>query len=78
MTRCLAVGLFVVLTADLHAEDPARQRVYDNRLTPIENPPPLLADYPKFIEAVARVATHVSLSDGERKTQDLRLVDIKR
>src|SRR5438067_1058686 len=27
-------------------------RVYDNRLTLLENPPPLLADYPEFVEPV--------------------------
>src|SRR5690349_8694812 len=27
-------------------------RVYENRLTLLENPPPLLADYPEFIEPV--------------------------
>jgi hypothetical protein len=33
------------------AED-ANSRVYENRLTPLENPPPLLADFPEFVEPV--------------------------
>ena len=31
-----------------------------------------------FLEAVARAATHVTIAEGDRKTQDLRLLDIKR
>jgi hypothetical protein len=27
-------------------------RIYENRLTPLDNPPPLLADYPEFVEPV--------------------------
>jgi len=34
-------------------EPPARaRRVYQNRLTPLVNPPPLLADYPEFVQPV--------------------------
>src|SRR3954471_5039856 len=32
--------------------DDANSRVYENRLMPLENPPPLLADYPEFVEPV--------------------------
>ena len=31
-----------------------------------------------FLEAVARAATHVTIADGDRKTLDLKLLDIKR
>jgi hypothetical protein len=35
---------------------PAQQtRKYDNRLTPLKDPPPLLADYPDFIEPIKEV-----------------------
>ena len=33
-----------------------RERTYENRITPIENPQPLLADYPEFVEPVQEVA----------------------
>jgi Isochorismatase family len=31
-------------------------RVYENRLTPVKNPKPILADYPQFVEPVHEVA----------------------
>jgi hypothetical protein len=37
------------------AASPARTRIYENTLTPIENPAPLLADYPEFIEPVVEL-----------------------
>lgn len=37
------------------APSPAKTRVYRNTLTPIENPAPLLADYPEFIEPVVEL-----------------------
>ncbi|MEX2119443.1 MAG: isochorismatase family protein [Pirellulales bacterium] len=46
------------------AGEPAA-RVYQNRLTPIENPPPLLADYPEFVEPVQDV----------RRFESPRLID---
>lgn len=43
-----AVALFAIVAI---AAEPA-PRVYDNRLTLLENPSPLLADYPEFVEPV--------------------------
>src|SRR5205823_11551035 len=40
--------VFVVLAGG----DEPGSRTYDNRLTLLENPPPLLADYPEFVEPV--------------------------
>jgi hypothetical protein len=37
------------------ASDPLPPRVYQNRLTPIENPKPILADYPEFVQPVEEV-----------------------
>ena len=36
------------------AADPAR-RTYQNVLTPLENPPPLLGDWPEFVQPVEEV-----------------------
>jgi len=33
-------------------------RIYENRLTPIANPPPLLADYPEFVEPVRELTRY--------------------
>jgi len=38
------------------AGDEAATRVYENRLTPIRDPQPLLADFPKFVEPIREVA----------------------
>ena len=47
--------LFVLVMSGLAfpvgADEPAA-RSYENRLTLLENPPPLLADYPEFVEPV--------------------------
>jgi hypothetical protein len=45
LSMIAALGLGTLLLAD-------EPRVYDNRLTLLENPPPLLADYPEFVEPV--------------------------
>ncbi len=34
---------------------PARQRTYENRLTLLQNPKPLLADYPEFVQPIVEV-----------------------
>ena len=34
------------------ADEPPLTRTYSNTLTPLKNPPPLLADYPEFVEPV--------------------------
>src|SRR6476659_8592081 len=45
---CAAVLILVSIAA---AQESAT-RAYDNTLTPIKNPKPLLADYPEFVEPV--------------------------
>jgi nicotinamidase-related amidase len=45
MTACLVIAAGAALLL-------ADSRVYENRLTPIANPKPLLADHPEFIEPV--------------------------
>jgi Isochorismatase family len=47
----LAMSFALVSLATSIADEPSG-RIYDNRLTPIENPRPLLADYPEFVEPV--------------------------
>ena len=46
--RATCLALMICLSAA--AEEPGR--VYENRLTPLADPPPLLADYPEFVEPV--------------------------
>src|SRR5215813_3233330 len=46
-----AMSVFCSFSTSGLAED-AGPRVYENRLTLLENPPPLLADYPEFVEPV--------------------------
>src|SRR5579864_5740996 len=48
--RVLAVLLLGVRVAV--AEEPGRTRVYANRLVPLHDPTPLLADHPDFVEPV--------------------------
>jgi len=54
--RCplFAIALTVVWSSLSIADDAVRpaSRTYENRLTPLEAPSPLLADYPEFVEPV--------------------------
>jgi nicotinamidase-related amidase len=53
MTHLLVAMMSIVPLSigSVRAEQP-QPRTYENRLTPLDNPPPLLADYPEFIEPV--------------------------
>jgi hypothetical protein len=51
--------------ADTPQPTPGSARVYDNTLTPIKNPKPLLADFPQFVEPVIE----------SRRFEAARLVD---
>jgi hypothetical protein len=73
--KSCSVGVsFIVLTALLcpfqriHAEDLSAERMYDNRLTPITDPLPLLADHPEFVEPILERRYYESsvLVDDER------------
>ena len=44
--------LVLAWTALAAAQDGASERVYSNKLVKLENPPPLLADYPEFMQPI--------------------------
>ena len=48
---CAVLACFGTATRALAGEQPAAQQ-YENRLTPLANPRPILADHPEFIEPV--------------------------
>ncbi len=58
--RSIALASIVVgstvCAAPPRGPDDSPSRVYDNRLTPIAEPQPLLADFPQFVEPVREVA----------------------
>jgi hypothetical protein len=59
--RILTAWLLAALaTAAVAAGEEATARTYDNRLTPISNPPPLLADHPEFVEPIRETARYES------------------
>jgi hypothetical protein len=47
-------GLLLVLALPVFAEEKSA-RVYENRLTPLKQPPPLLADHPEFVAPIHEV-----------------------
>lgn len=56
LALCILPAL-VSLLVEAHAEEAAQgresaARIYEHRLTQLENPPPLLADYPEFVAPV--------------------------
>jgi nicotinamidase-related amidase len=53
MYRLLSLTPFVLLVGTAAAAD---TRTYDNRLTPIKDPKPLLADHPDFVEPIKELA----------------------
>ncbi len=50
LSRAVAVTLATLAGPDLHADDLDARRDYVNRLTPIADPAPLLADHPEFVQ----------------------------
>lgn len=56
---CPVRGICLVLlglAATVRANDPAPSRTYENRLTPITDPKPILADHPEFVEPITETA----------------------
>lgn len=68
-----ALGAVVVaLTVQAAAgADGAKARVYENRLTPLADPKPLLADYPEFVEPVREAARFEAPTLVDDKDADL-------
>jgi hypothetical protein len=52
----VCAALVGLIAAGARAEDKTLPRTYQNKLTPISNPKPLLADHPEFIEPVRETA----------------------
>lgn len=52
MVAVLVIRWSAPIVATSQAATPAATRTYLNRLTRLENPPPLLADHPEFIEPI--------------------------
>ncbi len=67
MTRLVFLVIAgTALASDGSAQSP--QRVYENKLSPLPNPPPLLADHPEFIEPIreeARFEAPVLVDDAD-------------
>jgi hypothetical protein len=61
----LRPGFAAPTSAEPEASKPDAARVYDNTLTPIKNPKPLLGDFPQFVEPVIE----------SRRFEAARLVD---
>jgi hypothetical protein len=68
-------GLAVcVITAGLNAAEPSSARTYQNRLTRLVDPKPLLADYPEFIQPIVEATRYEApiLIDDEGADLDVR------
>ena len=52
----LAAMASTIQTVPAHTRDLPLTRVYENRLKAISNAPPILGDYPEFVEPVREVA----------------------
>src|SRR3989304_1552120 len=51
------LGIHLTVPTGL-AEDKPRERVYENRLTPISDPRPILADHPEFVAPVREMTRY--------------------
>ena len=73
--RCIftwfVAGSLIALAA---ASAPAGERTYENRLTPLENASPLLADHPEFVEPVRELRRFEAplLVDDEKANLSVR------
>src|SRR3954462_4724019 len=68
----LSLSAAVLFATSSFADEPTRQ--YQNSLTLLKNPPPLLADYPEFIEPVKELTRYEAplLVDDEGADLDVR------
>jgi len=73
--RLLWIGVFVFVShaiADaVHAQPQAAMRTYDNRLKKLDNPPPLLADHPEFVEPVRELTRYEAAAIVNDENADL-------
>ena len=53
---CFFACASIVLVPHSRAGEGVPKRVYENRLTPLSNPRPILADFPQFVEPVREIA----------------------
>jgi hypothetical protein len=58
--QMMAVVLAFGLPVAARSQDTAHSRAYDNRLTLLERPSPILADHPEFVEPVREVARYLA------------------
>jgi hypothetical protein len=56
LIRPIGVMLWCGAAALALAADPASSRTYENKLTPIAHPDPILADHPEFVEPIRETA----------------------
>jgi hypothetical protein len=71
LISCLtAVACLLAVGLGSRGED-AKPRVYENRLTPVADPKPLLADYPEFVEPVREVVRFEAPTLVDDKDADL-------
>src|SRR6478735_6267085 len=72
MRAYLIAAWIALFVTSANGEEPARQ--YQNTLTLLKNPPPLLADYPEFIEPVKELTRYEAplLVDDEGADLDVR------
>ena len=68
----IVVGLLALLADTGLAGEPTR--VYENRLTPLQDAPPLLADYPEFVEPIKELRRYEAprLLDDEQADLSVR------
>jgi hypothetical protein len=51
----IAAGIVIALASNSIAQSSAATRTYNNTLTLLKNPPPLLADHPEFVQPIKEV-----------------------
>jgi hypothetical protein len=66
----MAIACLLAIEFGSRAED-AKPRVYENRLTPVADPKPLLADHPEFVEPVREVVRFEAPILVDEKDADL-------
>src|SRR3954469_11131678 len=56
--KALFLSVAVLITANTVLGQERATRVYENKLTEIKNPKPLLADYPEFVQPVVETTRY--------------------
>jgi len=72
-SKCLGLVVLGILVSDALAQEKPTPRIYTNKLTPLADPKPLLADHPEYVEPIRETARFEAPVLVDDKDADLQV-----